>query len=159
MFRRKEQYFELRNQHISTVAAHVTCYVELCRSRQVYYHELFLRSKHFVSIVSSDQDQGYGARKPSSPGTEPNFYYDTPQVYLPSNRVFYTEPLKTLVNNILRCWDQTPRTWSLEVHCGVRCLACASLSHEQPFASSVIEGLQQTQFASPSLSQHKPKPS
>jgi hypothetical protein len=40
-----------------------------------YYHELFLRSKRFLSHrIQRSKVKGTGARKPSSPETEPNFY-------------------------------------------------------------------------------------
>jgi hypothetical protein len=40
-----------------------------------YYHELFLRSKRFLSHrIQRIKIKGLGARKPSSPETEPNFY-------------------------------------------------------------------------------------
>jgi hypothetical protein len=40
-----------------------------------YYHELFLRSKRFLSHrIQRIKIKGKGARKPSSPETEPNFY-------------------------------------------------------------------------------------
>jgi hypothetical protein len=52
------------------------------RDKGGYYHELFLRSKRFLSHrIQRIKIKGTGARKPSSPDTEPNFY-DAP--FLPS---------------------------------------------------------------------------
>jgi hypothetical protein len=49
-----------------------------------YYHELFLRSKRFLSNrIQRTKIKGTGARKPSSPETEPIFY-NIP--YLPATR-------------------------------------------------------------------------
>jgi hypothetical protein len=43
--------------------------------KSAYYHELFLRSKCFLSHrIQRTKIKGQGKRKPSSPGTEPNFY-------------------------------------------------------------------------------------
>jgi hypothetical protein len=45
------------------------------RDKGGYYHELFLRSKRFLSHrIQRIKIKGTGARKPSSPETEPNFY-------------------------------------------------------------------------------------
>jgi hypothetical protein len=52
------------------------------RDKGSYYHELFLRSKRFLSKrIQRIKIKGKGARKPSSPETEPNFYN---AAYLPS---------------------------------------------------------------------------
>jgi len=49
-----------------------------------YYHELFLRGKGFLAYrIQRIKIKGTGARKPSSPETEPNFYM-TP--YLPPTK-------------------------------------------------------------------------
>jgi hypothetical protein len=45
------------------------------RDKGGYYHELFLRSKRFLSHrIQRIKIKGTGSRKPSSPETEPNFY-------------------------------------------------------------------------------------
>jgi hypothetical protein len=45
------------------------------RDKGGYYHELFLRNKRFLSHrIQRIKIKGTGARKPSSPETEPNFY-------------------------------------------------------------------------------------
>lgn len=45
------------------------------RDKGGYYHELFLRSKRFLSYrIQRLKVKGNGARKPSSPETEPDFY-------------------------------------------------------------------------------------
>jgi hypothetical protein len=45
------------------------------RDKGAYYHELFLRSKRFLSHrIQRIKIKGKGARKPSSPETEPNFF-------------------------------------------------------------------------------------
>jgi hypothetical protein len=45
------------------------------RDKGGYYHELFLRNKHFLSYrIQRMKIKGTGARKPGSPDTEPNFY-------------------------------------------------------------------------------------
>jgi hypothetical protein len=50
-----------------------------------YYHERFLRNKRFLAhIIERIKVKGRGARKPSSPETEPNFYQ---LPYLPLNKV------------------------------------------------------------------------
>jgi hypothetical protein len=52
-----------------------------------YYHELFLRSKPFLSRrIQRTKIKGEGARKPSSPETEPNFYNARNTPYLPPTR-------------------------------------------------------------------------
>jgi hypothetical protein len=48
------------------------------RDKGAYYHELFLRSKRFLSHrIQRIKIKGKGARKASSPDTEPNFYNAT----------------------------------------------------------------------------------
>jgi hypothetical protein len=55
------------------------------RDKGGYYHELFLRSKRFLSLrIQRIKIKGTGARKPGSPETEPNFY-NAP--FLPSTSV------------------------------------------------------------------------
>jgi hypothetical protein len=55
------------------------------RDKGAYYHELFLRSKRFLSHrIQRVKIKGKGARKPSSPETEPNFYSAPP---LPPTKV------------------------------------------------------------------------
>jgi hypothetical protein len=55
------------------------------RDKGAYYHELFLRSKRFLSHrIQRIKIKGTGARKPSSPETEPNFY-NAP--FLPSTSI------------------------------------------------------------------------
>jgi hypothetical protein len=50
-----------------------------------YYHELFLRSKIFLSRrIQRIKVKGKGPRKAASPGTEPNFYITS---FLPSTSV------------------------------------------------------------------------
>jgi hypothetical protein len=45
------------------------------RDKGAYYHELFLRSKRFLSHrIQRIKIKGKGARKPSSPETQPNFF-------------------------------------------------------------------------------------
>jgi hypothetical protein len=62
-----------------------------------YYHELFLRSKRFLSHrIQRVKVKGEGARKPSSPETEPNFY-DAP--YLPSTRTPWIAPVGHMVHS------------------------------------------------------------
>jgi hypothetical protein len=118
------------------------------RDKCGYYHELFLRSKHFLSHrIQRLKIKGTGARKPSSPETEPNFYYDAP--YLPSSRV----PQDSLVNTILA---SGPNTTHLDTRGSLsreQPFASASLPREQPFGSSIFAAslLHQAQFGSPSL--------
>jgi hypothetical protein len=123
------------------------------RDKCGYYHELFLRSKHFLSHrIQRIKIKGTGARKPSSPETEPNFYYDTP--YLPSTRVPPQNPEGSLVNNML-AWG--PKTAHLDTTRGLlsceQPFASASLLREQPFDSSTFAAslLQQAHFAPPPL--------
>ena len=55
------------------------------RDKNAYYHERFLRGKHFLSHdIQRIKFKGNGARKPSSPKTEPNFYA---MPYLPDTEV------------------------------------------------------------------------
>jgi hypothetical protein len=55
------------------------------RDKGGYYHELFLRSKRFLSYrIQRMKIKGTGARKPGSPETEPNFY-NAP--FLPSTNI------------------------------------------------------------------------
>jgi hypothetical protein len=55
------------------------------RDKGGYYHELFLRSKRFLSHrIQRMKIKGTGARKPGSPETEPNFYNTA---FLPSTSV------------------------------------------------------------------------
>jgi hypothetical protein len=69
------------------------------RDKGGYYHELFLRSKRFLSHrIHRVKIKGEGARKPSSPETEPNFY-NAP--YLPSARVPSKNPCYTSVGNMV----------------------------------------------------------
>lgn len=52
------------------------------RDKNGYYHELFLRGKRFLAHrIPRSKLKGQGARKPTSPETEPNFYLFT---YLPT---------------------------------------------------------------------------
>jgi hypothetical protein len=45
------------------------------QDKSAYYHELFIRSKCFLSLrIQRIKIKGQGTRKPSSPGTETNFY-------------------------------------------------------------------------------------
>lgn len=45
------------------------------RDKNGYYHELFLRGKRFLAHrIPRSKLKGQGARKPTSPETEPNFY-------------------------------------------------------------------------------------
>jgi hypothetical protein len=54
------------------------------RDKGGYYHELFLRSKQFLALrIQRVKIKGNGARKPSSPETEPRFYKAP---YLPSTK-------------------------------------------------------------------------
>jgi hypothetical protein len=69
------------------------------RDKGGYYHELFLRSKRFLSHrVQRIKIKGTGARKPSSPETEPNFY-NAP--FLPSRSVSIKNTQGSMVNNML----------------------------------------------------------
>jgi hypothetical protein len=69
------------------------------RDKGGYYHELFLRSKRFLSHrVQRIKIKGTGARKPSSPETEPNFY-NAP--FLPSRSVSSKNNQVSMVNNML----------------------------------------------------------
>jgi hypothetical protein len=55
------------------------------RDKGGYYHELFLRSKRFLSYrIQRMKIKGTGARKPGSPETEPNFYIAP---FLPSTNI------------------------------------------------------------------------
>jgi hypothetical protein len=55
------------------------------RDKGGYYHELFLRSKLFLSRrIQRMKIKGTGARKPGSPETEPNFYIAP---FLPSTNI------------------------------------------------------------------------
>jgi hypothetical protein len=52
-----------------------------------YYHELFLRCKPFLSHrIQRTKIKGEGARKPSTPENEPNFYDARNTPYLPPTR-------------------------------------------------------------------------
>ena len=54
------------------------------RDKKGYYHELFLRSRRFLSHrIPRIKLKGTGSRKPTSPDTEPNFYL---LPYLPSEK-------------------------------------------------------------------------
>jgi hypothetical protein len=122
------------------------------RDKCGYYHELFLRSKHFLSHrIQRLKIKGTGARKPSSPETEPNFYYDAP--YLPSTRVPTQNPPDSLYNNILASGPDTTQLDTRGSLSREPPFASGSLPHEQPFASSAFAAslLQQTQFSLPSL--------
>jgi hypothetical protein len=60
------------------------------RDKGAYYHELFLRSKRFLSHrIQRVKIKGKGARKPSSPETEPNFF-SAP--YLPATITYNGSP-------------------------------------------------------------------
>lgn len=68
------------------------------RDKGGYYHELFLRGKRFLAHrIQRIKIKGTGARKPSSPDTEPNFYRT---IYLPlepiSGRQAKTNSVSTL---------------------------------------------------------------
>jgi hypothetical protein len=68
------------------------------RDKGGYYHELFLRGKRFLAHrIQRIKIKGTGARKPSSPETEPNFYRT---IYLPlepiSGRQAKTNSVSTL---------------------------------------------------------------
>jgi hypothetical protein len=68
------------------------------RDKVGYYHELFLRSKRFLAQrIQRIKIKGEGARKPSSPETEPNFY-NVP--YLPSTRAPSRNPWIASVGNM-----------------------------------------------------------
>jgi hypothetical protein len=57
------------------------------RDKGAYYHELFLRSKSFLSRrIQRTKIKGEGARKPSSPETEPDFYNASSTPFLPPTR-------------------------------------------------------------------------
>jgi hypothetical protein len=67
------------------------------RDKGGYYHELFLRSKRFLSHrIQRVKVKGEGARKPGSPDTEPNFY-NAP--YLPSARFPWVAPVGHMVHS------------------------------------------------------------
>jgi hypothetical protein len=70
------------------------------RDKGGYYHELFLRSKHFLSHrIQRIKIKGTGARKPGSPDTEPSFY-NAP--FLPSTSVPSKNTLvSSMVSNML----------------------------------------------------------
>jgi hypothetical protein len=69
------------------------------RDKGAYYHELFLRSKRFLSHrIQRIKIKGKGARKPSSPETEPNFY-NAP--YLPATIAHSKNPGIPSVGNLL----------------------------------------------------------
>jgi hypothetical protein len=113
------------------------------RDKCGYYHELFLRGKHFLSYrIQRLKIKGKGVRKPSSPETEPDFYYDAP--YLPSTRVpiRIQNPQVSLVSNMLA---SVPNTLHLDTR--------GSLSLDQPFVPSTFAAslLHQAQFAPPPL--------
>jgi hypothetical protein len=61
------------------------------QDKNAYYHELFIRSKCFLSHrIQRTKIKGQGTRKPSSPETEPNFY-NAP--YLPPTIAHGKKPL------------------------------------------------------------------
>lgn len=63
------------------------------RDKGGYFHELFLRKKRFLSTrIQRVKIKGTGARKPSSPETEPDFYNFTylPLMRTPSNNLWST---------------------------------------------------------------------
>jgi hypothetical protein len=69
------------------------------RDKGGYYHELFLRSKRFLSHrIQRIKIKGTGARKPGSPETEPNFY-NAP--FLPSTNIPSKNAQVSMVNNML----------------------------------------------------------
>jgi hypothetical protein len=64
-----------------------------------YYHELFLRSKRFLSHrIQRIKIKGTGARKPGSPETEPNFYIAP---YLPSTSTPSKDAQASMVSNMM----------------------------------------------------------
>jgi hypothetical protein len=70
------------------------------RDKGGYYHELFLRSKRFLSHrIQRIKIKGAGARKPGSPETEPNFY-NVP--FLPSVSSFPSKNAQvSMVSNMM----------------------------------------------------------
>jgi hypothetical protein len=69
------------------------------RDKGAYYHELFIRSKCFLSHrIQRTKIKGQGTRKPSSPETEPNFY-NAP--YLPPTIAHGKKPWTSPVYNSL----------------------------------------------------------
>jgi hypothetical protein len=69
------------------------------RDKGGYYHELFLRSKRFLSHrIQRIKIKGDGARKPSSPETEPNFYIIP---FLPPTKTPIKNPWIASVSNMV----------------------------------------------------------
>jgi hypothetical protein len=69
------------------------------QDKNAYYHELFIRSKSFLSHrIQRTKIKGQGTRKPSSPETEPNFY-NAP--YLPPTIAHGRKPWNPPVYNSL----------------------------------------------------------
>jgi hypothetical protein len=69
------------------------------RDKGGYYHELFLRSKRFLSHrIQRIKIKGTGARKPGSPETEPNFY-NAP--FLPYTSLPIKNTQVSMVSNML----------------------------------------------------------
>jgi hypothetical protein len=64
-----------------------------------YYHELFLRSKRFLSHrIQRIKIKGTGARKPGSPETEPNFYIAP---FLPSTSTPSKNAQASMISNMM----------------------------------------------------------
>jgi hypothetical protein len=104
-----------------------------------YYHELFLRSKRFLSNrIQRTKIKGTGARKPSSPETEPIFY-NVP--YLPATRALSKNPPVSFVGSM------PPSGSKITLGAG------GSLSLQQLVASRAlaVSLLQQVQLPPPSL--------
>jgi hypothetical protein len=81
----KEAFGAIYFTHLSTAASLLISLNLTGRDKGGYYHELFLRSKRFLSHrIQRMKIKGTGARKPGSPDTEPNFY-NAP--FLPSTSV------------------------------------------------------------------------
>jgi hypothetical protein len=109
------------------------------RDKGGYYHELFLRSKRFLSHrIQRIKIKGTGTRKPGSPETEPNFY-NAP--FLPST----SDPSKnaqiSMVSNMLGSGPDmylaNGGSLSLEQLLGFP-LFGASLQHQSQFAPSPL---------------------
>jgi hypothetical protein len=105
------------------------------RDKGGYYHELFLRSKRFLSHrIQRIKIKGTGARKPSSPETEPNFY-NAP--FLPCISLPYK-------NTQLSMLASGPNMYADSV-------GPTSLQHLLAFPTFGASLQQQTQFAPPPL--------
>jgi hypothetical protein len=105
------------------------------RDKGGYYHELFLRSKRFLSHrIQRIKIKGTGARKPGSPETEPNFY-NAP--FLPYTSLPIKNTQVSMVSNMLasgpNMYAETGGSMSLQ-HLLTYPTFGAPLQHQTQFA-------------------------